>query len=311
MRKVLMTRSPARTPGFTLVELLVVIGIIAILISLLLPALQKMRVQAQQIKCASNLRQIGYGFAAYLSANKGKFPAMMSRGDVYGNSVGCYEKYPLEVLLSSFIGPETLSWTNVEVNVKVAGGVWICPSSDIYTYRPGANSRHYTNAAGTQYRDYNAYAGLAYHGGNSGGVKPTGWKSGGVYPTTPATFFANTKPMWNLKYFRRNGVQTPFQWCSVRQSGSLGGFVPGTTTPVGYDAQSWHYAQRGGRPTLFMDGHVTVLKNKYYAGPYQAIMNANFVTPVTGNPPNVSIHAYGRAFEGVYANENPFGLSEY
>ena len=67
--------SRSRRRGFTLVELLVVIGIIAVLIAILMPALARARQVALRTVCLSNLRQIGTGLIAYAQDNKGCFPA--------------------------------------------------------------------------------------------------------------------------------------------------------------------------------------------------------------------------------------------
>src|SRR5687768_14797842 len=118
-----------KTGGFTLVELLVVIGIIALLVSILLPALGRARDQANRVACLSNIRQIGMAFRMYASDNKDKCPmaAPLSFPDRVGDWIHWQQGINGAGLATSAIAPY-LSSGNGPARGSALEKIFRCPS---------------------------------------------------------------------------------------------------------------------------------------------------------------------------------------
>ncbi|HEV2295888.1 MAG TPA: prepilin-type N-terminal cleavage/methylation domain-containing protein [Tepidisphaeraceae bacterium] len=119
--------------GFTLVELLVVIGIIALLISILLPTLQQARRQANTVKCMAALKELGNAFHLYGSDNKQKWPVAVHvpgnpaapLGDVDGDGVADERRW--YDLIAKYISNGRVEKYNDIDKIRENSVLWGCP----------------------------------------------------------------------------------------------------------------------------------------------------------------------------------------
>ena len=247
--------------GFTLVELLVVVGIIAVLVAILLPALNKARQQANSVACMSNLRQVGIAFRMYANANK-DYAAPLGR--YVNGSWGVFSGYGSPANID-----RDWRWWNYLYTYTKTYKVFNCPvvtssTNMAWAGQPGENTQvHHTPGDGSPTWVLIGYSGV----GKSSNYAHAGWNIGYAERLTgsPGSPYANT---WSP------GLHYPKKYSQISSLSKQAGatlsetifvmdgvyYVLGyaTGTPTGYDANyKYRYVHPGPRTNiLYGDGHV-------------------------------------------------------
>lgn len=241
--------------GFTLVELLVVVGIIAVLVALLMPALAKVRKHALEVKCAANLRTIGQALTMY-TQQYGYYPG----GEAAGFAI-----WPPRV--RTFLGGES--------------GVFYCPAQDerCQWKRDGPTTAGRAGAVHTIWGYYEGEPVLAVHGsffsygynvwgtGSNGGLL-MGAGSSNMHLGLGEFVTRDPNNSGRHRELRANRVRVPEEMIAIADATVDGGWDYAIQPRIeGFNILPAPPApgtvHRGGANVLFCDGHVTWYPQKH------------------------------------------------
>ncbi len=259
----------AQKRGFTLVELLVVIGIIALLIAILLPALEKARHQSLLVKCAANLHNCGSAIFAYAADNKGLLPQYLSGDANQGNWLWDIEAGVRDALVKYGATEQTLYCPSNDLIVpdNPVSGATLWDFEVTSTYSPAGNpngllvSRTGFGVMG--------YAFLITRADFTADIKA------GTTPTYPNPANLTSYPQWDYQYslrphnnpsalthFTRPNIssETELVFDGILSNPAAVGFPNFGSANGGYhqnmESSHMYKAIPDGGNILFMDGHV-------------------------------------------------------